>query len=365
MTRLRVVGRRLRVLVLVFLGTCALATPKARAGDEPRAASPASPTSSTWALVGGEPVTEADVEALIAPQLAELRQRGYQLRSQALDELIARRVVEREAVRRGVSVEALVKAEVEEKAVPTDAERRALYEANKSRFAGQSEAEAMRQIEPAARQQKRRERQGAFIADLRAKEEVLVLLEPLRADLRLPAGVPVRGPETAPVTIVEFSDFQCPFCVRAQPTLQRLREAYGAKLRFVFLDFPLEIHPQAPKAHEAAACAGDQGKFWPMYDRLFASGGKLEVADLKTYAGELGLDGAAFGACLESGRHAPATESALQEGQRHGVTGTPAFFINGRLLVGAQPFEAFAQIIDDELSRAARRSEAAPPKPGS
>ena len=191
------------------------------------------------------------------------------------------------------------------------------------------------------------------------------MLEPLRADLRVPAGAPARGPESAPVTIVEFSDFQCPFCVRAQPTLQRLRETYGDKLRFVFLDFPLEIHPQAPKAHEAAACAGDQGKFWPMYDRLFASGGKLEVADLKSYAGELGLDGAAFGTCLESGRHSAATEAALQEGQRHGVTGTPAFFINGRLLVGAQPFEAFAQVIEDELSRAARHAAAAPPKPGS
>ena len=166
-------------------------------------------------------MTEAEVEALIAPQLAELRQRGYQLRSQALDELIARRVVEREAVRRGVSVEALVKSEVDEKAVPTDADRRALYEANKSRFAGQSEAEAMRQIEPAARQQKRRERQGAFVADLRTKEEVVILLEPLRADLRVPTGAPARGPETAPITIVEFSDFQCPYCVRAQPTLRQ------------------------------------------------------------------------------------------------------------------------------------------------
>ena len=121
MTRLTIVGRRFRVLALVLVGMQALATPGATAWDEPRAASP-----SPLALVAGEPVTEAEVEALIAPQLAELRQRGYQLRSQALDELIARRVVEREAVRRGVSVEALVKSEVDEKAVPTDADRRAL-----------------------------------------------------------------------------------------------------------------------------------------------------------------------------------------------------------------------------------------------
>jgi protein-disulfide isomerase len=330
--------------------------------EEPATTPEASPP---LALVAGETVTEAEVQALLIPQLAELRQREYQLRAQALDELVARKVVEREAARRGLTLEALLRAEVDEKAVPTDADRRALYEANKSRFAGQSEAEAMKQIEPAARQQKRRERQAAFVRELREREGVVILLEPLRADLRVPPHAPSRGPEAAPVTIVEFSDFQCPYCVRAQPTLRRLRETYGDKLRFVFVDFPLEIHPQARKAHEAAACAGEQGKFWPMYDRLFASGGKLDLADLRGYAGELGLDSSAFGSCLDSGRNAPATEAGLQEGQRHGVSGTPAFFVNGRMLVGAQPYESFAQVVDDELARIARRASAPPPKPGS
>ena len=217
----------------------------------------------------------------------------------------------------------------------TEADRKALYEANKSRFAGTSEAEAMKQIEPAVRQQKRRERQIAYVRELRKQAGVEVRLEPLRADLRVPEGAPRRGPEKAPVTIVEFSDFQCPFCVRAQPTLRRVRETYADKVRFVFLDFPLDMHPQAKKAHEAAACAGDQGKFWPMYDRLFASQGKFEVPDLKGYAAELGLAAPDFAACLDSGRHAAATERGIEEGARHGVTGTPAFFINGRMAGGS------------------------------
>ena len=316
------------------------------------AAEPSKPQASPpLALVGDEPITEAEVEALVGPQLAELRQRTFQLRSQGLDELIAQRLAEREAKRRGLTLAALVKVEVDDKVVFTDAERKALYEANQARFAGQSEAEAMKQIEPAVRQQKRRDRQMAFVHEMRAAAKVTVLLQPLRADLRLPAGAPARGSEGAPVTIVEFSDFQCPYCVRAQPTLKRVRETYGPKVRFVFVDFPLDIHAQAKKAHEAAACANEQGKFWPMYDRLFTSEGKLQASDLKGYAGEAGLDAAAYDTCMGSGRHATASERGVEEGARNGVTGTPAFFINGRMVVGAQPFEAFAQVIDDELSR--------------
>ena len=247
----------------------------------------------------------------------------------------------------------------------TEADQKALYEANKARFAGVSEAEAMKQVEPAVRQQKRRERQNAYVRELRKQAGVEVRLEPLRADLQVPEGAPRRGPEKAPVTIVEFSDFQCPFCVRAQPTLRRVRETYADKVRFVFLDFPLDMHPQAKKAHEAAACAADQGKFWPMYDRLFTSQGKFEVPALKGYAAELGLAAADFAACLDSGRHAAATEAGIEEGERHGVTGTPAFFINGRMLVGAQPYESLRGRDRGRAGAGARAARPPPAEPGS
>ena len=331
-------------------------------GGATLAETPKAQASPTLALIGDETVTEAEVDALVGPQLAELRQKTFQLRSQGLDELIAQRLAEREAKRRGITLEALLKAEVDDKVVFTDADLKALYEANKARFTGQSEAEAMKQVEPAVRQQKRRERQMTLVRELRAAARVTVLLEPMRAELHLPAGAPARGPEKAPITIVEFSDFQCPYCVRAQPTLKRVRTTYGDNVRFVFVDFPLDIHPQAKKAHEAAACAHEQGKFWPMYDRLFTSEGKFQVADLKGYASETGLDPAAFDTCLDSGRHADASERGVEEGARNGVTGTPAFFINGRMVVGAQPYEAFAQIIDDELDRLAPPSARSTPR---
>ena len=162
---------------------------------------------------------------------------------------------------------------------------------------------------------------------------------------------PSRGNPKAPVTIVEFSDFQCPYCVRARPAVARVREVYGDKVRFAFRHFPLDFHAQAEKAGEAAACAGEQGKFWEMHDLLWTNTAKLQVPDLKAHAATLGMDAAAFSQCLDSGRHSGLVASDLEAGQGYGVSGTPAFFVNGRPLVGAQPFEAFAQVIDDELAR--------------
>ncbi len=157
---------------------------------------------------------------------------------------------------------------------------------------------------------------------------------------------------------MEFSDFQCPYCARARHTLDRVRETYSDRVRTVYRDFPLPMHPEAAKAAEAGACAGEQGKFWEMHDRIFDNQARLLVPDLKRYAGELGLDTRAFEQCLDSGRHAPDWQRDLEEGARYGVSATPAFFINGRPLVGAVPFENFAQVIDDELEGTALRPQA-------
>jgi protein-disulfide isomerase len=135
--------------------------------------------------------------------------------------------------------------------------------------------------------------------------------------------------------------------------VNRVRETYGDRVRVIFRNFPLQIHAEAQKAAEAAACAGEQGKFWEMHDRLFANQSKLQVAELKGHATALGLDAEAFNQCLDSGKHASELQRDVEQGADYGVTGTPAFFINGRPLVGAQPFENFAQLIDDELERVA------------
>jgi len=249
-----------------------------------------------------------------------------------------------------VSVDALEKAEVEDKTALSEADVKAFYAANKARFGSTPEADALRQIQSGLKQQRENARRTAFARELRSRYPVQVLLAPYRVPIEI-GDAPVRGKETAPVTIVEFSDFQCPFCARARPAVNRVREVYGEKVRFVFRHFPLNFHPQAEKAGEAAACAREQGKFWEMHDRLWANPGKLQPADLKEHAAAIGLDAGAFGQCLDSGRYAGLVQRDIEQGARYGVSGTPAFFVNGRPLVGAQPFESFAQVIDDELQR--------------
>jgi protein-disulfide isomerase len=249
---------------------------------------------------------------------------------------------------------------VEDKAVVADADAKAYYDANKARFGTTPEADALKQIKAGLAQQRQAERRAAFARELRAKYDVKVMLEPYRVPVEV-GSAPVRGNPKAPVTVVEFSDFQCPFCVRARPTVAKVRETYGDKVRWVFRHFPLDFHAQAEKAGEAAACAGEQGRFWEMHDRLWASNSKLQVADLKAHAAALGLDARSFDQCLDSGREAALVGRDAEAGQSYGVSGTPAFFVNGRPLVGAQPFDAFAQVIDDEL----QRQGVAPPAPSS
>ena len=151
-------------------------------------------------------------------------------------------------------------------------------------------------------------------------------------------GHPSRGAVDAPVTIVEFSDFECPFCARVGPILRQLEEAYGGKVRRVYRQFPLvTLHPRAKKAAEASLCADEQQRFWAMHEALFEQPLALEPSDLSAKAQWLGLDMQRFGACLDSGRFSARVEQDLQEGVRVGVTGTPAVFINGRMVSGARP----------------------------
>jgi len=319
--------------------------------QSPGAAAVAHPSAAA-ATVAGTPIPVAEVDELVQAQLMELRAREHQLRSQALDALIARTLIEKEAEARGVTAAALDQAEVVAKAKVSDDEVKSVYAKNRARLSGKSEAEGLEQVRSALLQQRQNERRSAFARELRGRYDVEVLLDPYRVPVQL-ADAPVRGNPKAPVTILEFSDFQCPFCVRARPTVARLRETYGDRVRFAFRHFPLDFHPEAEKAGQAAACAGEQGRFWEMHDRLWQNPQKLQVTELKAHAQAIGLEREAFERCLDSGRFEGLVERDLRAGQSYGVTGTPAFFVNGRPLIGAQPFEAFQQVIDDELARVA------------
>jgi protein-disulfide isomerase len=171
-------------------------------------------------------------------------------------------------------------------------------------------------------------------------------------------GAPVKGGDKAPVTIVEFSDFHCPFCKQVVSTLAKLESQYGDKVKLAFRDFPIDsLHPGASQAHEAARCADEQGKFWAYHDKLFASPLKSSPEIFKGFAKEVGLEPVAFETCLSRGKHQAAIKKDIDDEQRLGVAGTPAFFINGRLFTGAQPLEAFARVIDEELARTASAAQ--------
>ena len=162
---------------------------------------------------------------------------------------------------------------------------------------------------------------------------------------------PVKGPASAKVTIIEFSDFQCPFCSQVQDTLKQVFTTYPTQVKVVFRNFPLPMHENAEAAAEAALCANEQGKFWEYHDKLFSNQDKLSVTDLKQYAVSLGLDTGKFNSCLDSKKYQEAVQKDTSAGQAVGVSGTPSFFINGKLIPGALPFDSFKQIIDEELTK--------------
>jgi protein-disulfide isomerase len=303
------------------------------------------------AEVNGAPVMASELDAKAAGRLVARRQQEYDIRKQALDELIAERLVAAEAARRRIPVEDLLRQEVDAKAVALPAAQvEAIYEQNKERFAGQPKADAIARIRDFTGQRAKAERRAAWEKELRDGARVAVRLEAPRAAIVIPAGAPSTGPADAPVTMVEFTDYQCPYCHRAQSVVDQVLARYSGKLRFVHLDFPLDGHPGAVPAARAARCAAEQGKFWEYHRSLMTAPGSLDAADLARRASALRLDETAFGACLSSGRHDTAIQASLRQGEELGVSGTPAYFVNGRMLSGARPIESFAELIDAELA---------------
>jgi protein-disulfide isomerase len=328
--------------------------PSSAAAAEKSAAKPATASGQQpVAVVAGTPITAAELDELAGSRLFQVRQQEYTVRRQVLDDAIGKRLLDAEAAARKISVDELTRIEIDGKAAPvTEADKKDYYEKNKARFGNTPEDQVLPKIEAYLRQQRVSDRRNDFVKELRTKANVKVMLEPPRVVVG-EANNPSKGPAGAPVTVVEFSDFQCPFCARVTPTLKKLEEAYAGKIRIVFRDLPLlSIHKNAAVAAEAAACANEQGKFWDMHDRLFANQAKLTAPELKEHAAALGLDTAAFNTCLDSGKYTAEWRKDSEEANRLGLSGTPAFFINGRLLSGAQPYEAFAQVIDEELALA-------------
>jgi len=326
--------------------------------------------SETVASIDGQPISQAELDAWIKEDLfrdqtedraaAEL----YELRARSLERLIDERILAAEAKRRGVSTEDVLRAERDARGEISDEQVTDFYEKNKQNMGGATRDQVADRIRSFLDER----RAGEITADLRKRAKVTLMLEPPRVSVA--ADGPSLGPAEAPVTIIEFSDFQCPYCARAGSTVKQIHQRYPQQVRIVYRHLPLDrIHPNARPAAEAAACADAQGRFWEFHDRVFANQRALSAPDLQRYAKEVGLDVAAFDQCVKERKFQAlvdrdleaATEAATAAGKRG--LGTPAFFVNGILLSGAKPADEFFRVIDAELARAG--AAAATPAAGS
>ena len=313
------------------------------------------------ARIDGAPITEGELAAEVKPALAAAENRfAEEVHSQkvrALDRLVEMRLLENRAKKEGITVEVLLDREVTRKvSEPTEAQLQAVYDQTKANGRPlppfpQVKGEIASFVKGQTAQGVRQE----LVARLRAESKVESLLPPLLLPkVAFKADGPSRGNPAAPVTIVEFSDYECEFCGLAEGTVRRVLEEYKGRVRLVYQSFPLAIHPHAPKASEAALCAGEQGRYWDMHDSLLSGQKALGVDDLKGRARAMKLDEPRFDACLDSGKMAPVVEASRRMGEGLGVNSTPSFFVNGRPLTGALPYERFKELVDWELAPAKR-----------
>lgn len=314
---------------------------------------PEATSSRIAARVDGAAISWDEMDERAAQRLVALRQDEYEARLAALDDLIFEKLLANEATKRGVTTEALLNDEVASKAPkPTPVEVAAIYEANKHRVEGRPKEQVLAEIENGVYNQRLATRENEFHKELLGKGAVAKLLEAPRFEIALPATSPSLGPKEARVTLVEFSDYQCPYCHQAQGVVEEILKKYDGKLRFVHGEYPLPQHPRAFAASVASRCAGDQGKYWDYHKGLLGVASDYGDADLQARASKLGLDAASFGECLGSGRHDAAIEASRQFGSAVGVNSTPTFFVNGRKLRGIRSIEDFETIFREELARA-------------
>lgn len=306
--------------------------------------------------INGAPITLGEVDAHDAATLCKarvgFRQQLDELRQTALDDLIATRLLEAEAKRQKTSVDALLSKAASTVPAPDEAAMKAFYEQYKERI--QEPYEAVKpKIAEVLGQQAQQVARATLLDGLKAAAKVSTDLPPLRIPVEATGFS--KGPADAPITVVMFADYECPYCSRGAHSLEAAAAKYAGKIRMVYRDYPLPFHSNAVPAAVAARCAGAQQKFGAMHDELYAHQDALTGEALTSYAKKIGLDMKAFAACQSDAKHSAAIEADTAAGAAAGVDGTPAFFINGIKLGGAQPSEAFEAIFAQELARTKKR----------
>ena len=306
------------------------------------------------ATVGGKTITAAMIDERLRPMVYKLRLNTYQMEKEALDQAIYNLLLLSEASRRNLAPEELVRAEITAKThQPTEAEIAKFYTENQKNIPGPLDS-VRSQIFSYLQDQEQQRLESALAEKLRKQANVRVLLtepETLVQSISVDDD-PTRGEANAIVTVVEFTDFQCPSCAAMQPILDDVLKSYGNKVRFVVRDFPLSMHGNARKAAEAANAANAQGKFFEYAAILFKHQNALDVPSLKKYASDLGLNRALFDAALDTGKYSAEVKHDMEDGEKYGVDSTPTVFINGVALTVLSP-DALRAAIDKAMAAAA------------
>ena len=302
------------------------------------------------AVIDGRGILEKDVDMRAATQLRELNAKVFEIRERVLNDMINEQLLEEEARRLDQSVQQLLNDAVNSQvSAPTASEVDSYYLGIKDRI-GRPLEDVRQDIANFLTETRRREAHERYLADLRSRAKVAVLLEPPRTDVSIDSRR-VRGPTNAAITIAVFSDYECPYCGRAEQTLRQLTTKYPTQVRVAYRDFPLDFHPNAQLAAEGSRCALEQQKYWPYHALLFANQQRLKSEDLAKYAGQVGMDPRQFDECLAQKTYAADVARDMAEGRELGITGTPTFYVNGIAVTGALELQEFSRVIDGELMR--------------
>ena len=339
--------------ILIVLGSLLLIGGLVTTGWQVRShdPEPSKPANPVVATVGTHLITLRDIEQAATLPLYQADQHRSLLLHQALQQKIEETLLEAEASRKGVSVAQLLAEASQSETIA----RLANLPAPVKRLKQGTTQDSLDPSAPHDLQEQARIRQ-ALLVSLRRKADIRITLQSPDPPI-LPVNDnhgPSIGPVDAPVTIVEFSDFQCPYCQKSVGVLKELRRIYGEKIRMVYRDYPGPNHPFAVQAAEAAHCAGEQGKFWEYHDLLFERQAQGSGWDFAALAKELGLKDNAFVTCLTTGRYRKDVLTDLEEGMKLGINNTPTFFVNGRPVVGARPAADFVALIDPLLRKSAK-----------
>ena len=298
------------------------------------------------AEVGGVKITLGELEQEESAKLLSAHYQYYQAQSKALEDLIDKKLLEQKAKSENLTVDQLIDRDIKSKVTdPTEDQMKVYYEGLET----DQPYEAVRdKIVEKIRQLRTDKIRAAYVKTLREQVPVTIALAPPKAKVEL-AEAQISGPKTARVTLVEFADYECPYCQRVASDVKKLKDEFGDRIAFSYKDFPLPNHTRAEKAAEAARCASKQDKFWEFHDELFHSR-ELDVDQLKAQARALQLNPVQFDKCLDSGEQAAAVNKDRKEGVRLGISGTPSFFVNGHYLSGALDYATLRQVVEQQLT---------------